>query len=286
MSRRAMILLAILFLAGAMVYLACAGGNGDDDDSSPAPTPPPGACADNTAPALNEMLLFPETSTVAATEFMEATPIYAFVGYSDAECNLRTGDIFMSLDGAEPQKARSLEEVPCSATAQDRQVGFDFMAVGVGEHQISAYVVDLCGAQSNTVSATFTLTPWEPDDDTADDDTIEPTLLEGEIGFTGDEDYASRPVHLYLFHEWLPHSLPVAWLEQTVPAEGFPFAYEWDMDDAGVEPGSYFLAAYLDAVDGDGPFNVAVDPVYSPYTVTEIVAGQTTTQNVTLVPPG
>ncbi len=291
MSRRWWQLLLAMILVGAFAYLACNSG-GDDDDAAPHVTPPPGSCTDNTAPVLSEVLTFTIHSTTPVTEFMETETIEAFVSYTDAECNVHDGQIFMGLDGAAPQKVTDIDSAaPCSAQAANRTVGFPFVDVGVGQHQLSVYVMDFCGAQSNTVSTTFTLTPYQADDDTADDDaadddTVSPTLLQGEVRYTGDDNLAGRPVTMFLFKQWLPHSLPVAVLKIDVPDGGFPFPYEWNMDEAQVEAGAYFLAAFLDAVDGDGYFNAAADPFYSPYLPTEITANETTTQNVTLVAPG
>ena len=160
--------------------------------------------------------------------------------------------------------------------------------MGEGDHQLSVYVEDLCGEAGNTVTVAFSLTPWVGgDDDTGDDDTtVEPTLLTGEIRYSGADDYTDRPMYLFLYTEWLPTSLvPAAIMHLNVPAEGFPFDYEWDLGEAAVDDGSYYLAAFMDVEDGDGFFNYEVDPVHSPYTITEVISGQTTNANVTLVDP-
>ena len=285
MSRRAMIWVVLLMLAAAMLYSACRGGDDDDDDAATTPTPPPDACEDNEAPVLGEIQLSPLGSTTAATEFMEGDPIQVYVGYRDADCNVSGGDVFYALDGSALQQIEAIHDAPCEAAPSDQAAGFAFLTVGVGEHELAVVITDQCAAESNQSTVSFTLTPFESDDDTADDDTVEPTLLTGEIRYSGTEDYADRPVKLMLFTEWLPESLPVGLLEVTVPEAGFPFAYEWNFDDDAIAAGTYYLTAYLDAVDGDGAFNPAADPVYSPYLPVEVVAAQTTTQNVTLVAP-
>jgi len=109
----------------------------------------------------------------------------------------------------------------------------------------------------------------------------------GEIGFYGEStDLAGRPVWILLFTEWLPGAaVPVAFVQQTVPEQGFPFDYEWDLDAAEVAPGDYFVFAFLDIADEDGVFNETIDAVHAPFQATTIIAGTATTQNLTLVEP-
>jgi len=286
-------LLLILLFVLCCVGLSC---NSDDDEEEgdlSTPTPPPGACENNQSPALTGLRLVVGGDVVGNGEsFMEASIVDVYLTYDDADCNVGGGAIHAALDDEEMTQYENVPiDAPCSAEAGDQVIGFQIAPVGVGGHQLSVRLVDYCGGTSEVQTVSFALTPWSDDDDDdndADDDTVEePTLLSGAIDYAGEDDLSGRPVYLFLYENWLPDVLvPAAWKKVDVPAEGFPFDYQWDMDAAYVVPGNYYLAAFADAVAGDGWLNAAVDPVHSPYLPTAIVEDQTTVANVTLVPPG
>ena len=299
MPRKIVIALTVLAILATLAWAGCFGKE-DDDESSIDYGEPPGGIAilldiltDNrnrTASELRKIFSLRGGS-------MEGSVAYAYLSYEDPDCNLGKGEFFVSIDGAAAESYGSIAGgAPCAADANDKEVGFAFSATGVGSHTIEVQVTDMCGAKSGSVSMNFTLTKYVAgedddddtiaDDDTADDDTVAPMLLIGDIETTGEEDLAGRTVTILLYTQWLPSELvPVAFHQETVPAERFPFAYEWDLDAAAVEPGYYYVAAFADAADGDGYFNTAVDPFHSPYLPQEFVEGETMTANLMLVAP-
>ncbi|NLH47362.1 MAG: hypothetical protein GX444_02040 [Myxococcales bacterium] len=284
-------LIALAVAGLALAFAACRESN--DDETTPAVEgTPPDACADNTAPSLDKAIFFVdgEASGASAT-FMESASVDIYLTFSDGECNLGGGRIEYAVDGGEADKQSIGTDAPCAAAAADQVLGFTFSGMGEGEHSLAITLVDRCGAGSAAATLTYTLTAYEPpaDDDSGDDDddTAAPMELAGEIRYYGETtDYTGRPVTLGLYTDWLPgEELPVAYVSYTVPETGFPFAYEWNLDDAAVAPGDYYVFGYLDAVDGDGVFVETVDPAAAPYYAVTVAAGLTTTWHVNLVAP-
>jgi len=281
------------------LYLASTCSEEDDEEQIAAEvTPPPGGCDENTAPVLTEGEWWVDgAATGAAATFAEGEAAQVYLGVRDDDCNMAGGTIAYLVDDEEiPQEIKIPSDLGCEAAADEQLVGFELFAFGVGGHRLSIRVTDRCGAESQALELTFTLTEYEPpvadddaaDDDATDDDDATATRLAGEIRYFGEPgDVTGRPVLLYLFAQWLPAgTLPAAALTVEVPAAGFPFAYAWDVGDTEAAPGDYYLFAFLDVQDDDGLFNAGLDPAHAPYATTAVLAGQTTTAHITLVPPG
>lgn len=292
MTRNLVSIALVVMLALVVTWSAC-NGRDDDEDQGGQNTPVPGACDDNTAPTLSEAWLYADSQAIASGgQVSELATIEVYLSYDDPDCNAAGGEIFATFDGATAESFGAAGNAPCAADAEDKALGFSFLPGALGAHTLSVKLVDRCGAASDEVTLSYEVIAWEPgDDDTADDDsdddTVEPTLLAGEIAYTGSDDLTGRPVYMILWRDWLPQ--PADWeasLMITVPETGFPFTYEWDLDEAEVAAGDYYLMAFADAVAGDGFFNAEVDPVHAPYLPTTIGEAQTTEANLTLVQPG
>mgnify|MGYP001162012362 CR=1 FL=1 len=291
MKRKMISWAVVSVLALALAWSAC-NGRDDDEDEGAQGTPAPGACDNNDAPTLAEAVLYADGEAVAAGgEVSELASIEVYLSYDDVQCNAGGGEIVATFDGQTSESFPAAGNAPCTAVADDRALGFSFLPGAQGALALSVKLVDRCGAESDAVELTYEVVAWAPDDDAADDDsdddTVEPTLLTGEITYSGESELIGRPVYLLLWRDWLPQ--PADW-EATyltaVPETGFPFTYEWDLDEAEVAAGDYYLMAFADAVAADGFFNAAVDPVHAPYLPTTIVAAQTNVANLTLVQPG
>jgi len=302
MTRRVLIVTVILAMAsGFSLFFACRGDKKSNDLSDSNATPPPGACDQNAIPELTDVKIDVDGELLGSgASFMEGVTYNLYLAYRDADCNIGGGEVYFRLDGGEQTtRAGAIPaEVPCSASAEDQAFAIPFGPSGDGDHHLLVYIADQCAAESAKFTFNFTLTPYVADDDTAadddttadddtavDDDTVGPTLLNGTISYAGSLNLQGRKVALQLWTDWLPTGIPVAWTGIAIPTEGLPFPYEWNLDEAGVAEGEYFLSAFADAVDGDGFFNPDNDPVYSPFRSISIVVGQTATANVWLVGP-
>ena len=295
MKRLWLVLVLVLLLVAAVVLI---GGRCDDDDDEivdEGGTVPPGACDQNTAPELAAAVWYLDSQFESgAATFAEYSPAQVYLAFDDAECNLGGGEIAYWVDDEDPTTKKIATDISCSGDAENQLLGFEVTASGEGAHTLSIQVFDRCETQSNVVELDFSLTAYQPptddDDDTAgDDDTAATTtMLSGEIDYVGDQtELADRPVYILLYTEWLPDTavVPAGFVQVLVPEDGFPFAYEWDLDAAEVAAGEYYVFSFLDLADEDGLFNVEVDPVDAPYVATTITEGEATTVNLTLVTP-
>jgi Papain family cysteine protease len=135
-------------------------------------------CSADTAPVLADLIL-PEGD--ALTEIDNLTINF---GYADLEANLRGGELFYAIDDEAFTRYEAPMRELVGTSNLDREDAFALTLPGPffgGEHTLTIYATDLCGAESNEVAATFTVaggppaddddaTPGDDDDTTADDD--------------------------------------------------------------------------------------------------------------------
>jgi hypothetical protein len=95
-----------------------------------------------------------------------------WVEYQDFNCDLAGGGLWVSIDGGPPERMPDAlaAELGCSNTQADAllkaTVVRDFAE---GVHSFDAYVTDLCGNASNTVTGLFKIEGQDADDDAGDD---------------------------------------------------------------------------------------------------------------------
>ena len=257
---------------------------------------PPGTCDANASPTLT-LIGFQVGTTVVQGEATasRSDSVTLLLAYEDKECNLGGGTLMVYINGGPATETAITGGLACpQETIEGSQLAYSMSLTSTGEMTVEAKVTDLCGAESNALSTILTVTEATGDDTTADDDTaIDDTSaadddtsdaprLAGEMRYYGDK--TATEVWILVYTHWMPTGLPLFGGAVTVPGDGFPFDYQ--LDATGVPAGSYFIAAYFDAVEGDGVYNPAIDPTHSPWYSVTLTPGQTTTYNITLVDPG
>ncbi|MCZ7586040.1 MAG: C1 family peptidase [Deltaproteobacteria bacterium] len=126
-------------------------------------------CARNVAPAISGLTLDNEADLADG-----AAPVIGF-DYADLNANLAGGELWYSYDG-EPERRYGTPLTECVDTLSDgKNIGgftLDAPASSAAEHTLTVWVRDLCGADSNDLSTTFSTgaSPVDDDDDASDDD--------------------------------------------------------------------------------------------------------------------
>jgi hypothetical protein len=296
MRRYAVVLM--LLLALTMIGALCSNSKDSGGGSGGEVNPPPGTCDSNTAPVLTAIgFLVGDAATEGDASAAMNDTIRLVAAFDDGQCNLGGGTLLVTVDGADtPDSVTVSGQIACPQDSlQESPISYAVMPASVGEMTFEVSLKDLCGEQSNSLSAILTVTETTADDtaddtsaddasdDTAgDDDTAAGTArLEGAVSYGGDK--TATIVNILFYTHWLPTELPVASVPLTVPETGFPFDYDEELTD--IAQGNYYLAAYFDAVEGDGWYNPTVDPTSSPWYTVAIADGQTTHYDITLVDP-
>lgn len=97
----------------------------------------------------------------------------------------------------------------------------------------------------------------EGDDDDDNDEVL--GTLSGTISYDG--DLTANYVVVGLIEQWPMTGPPKQFTEVEIPAAGFPFAYEIEINFVGM----YFLACYMDMDEMDGvSMNAELDPMHLP----------------------
>ena len=126
-------------------------------------------CGINVPPAVDTLVL--PGADVPLGEFDDLEIAF---NYFDFEANLAGGELWYSVDGAEPLRYSE----PLTGLVDTSSAALDALPTyilpgpfGPGEHNLTVFVRDLCGGQSNDLSAVFSVEGEIPgDDDEAGDD--------------------------------------------------------------------------------------------------------------------
>lgn len=139
-------------------------------------------CGNDQAPQIAAMVL--ADSSLAEDDDLEIS-----FTFTDADANLRGGELFFAIDDNEPERypepLRNLTGTASKQAANFRLAG----PFAPGEHTLSVTVADICGALSNELTASFTVAgEGSDDDDTADDDDAADDDVADDDQADGDDD--------------------------------------------------------------------------------------------------
>jgi len=175
--------------------------NGDDNDE----------CENNTPPEIDFVYINVDTNGDGWFSQLDDPPfnwecndtIYQVnFSYEDVDCNLPGGEAcsMLKIDNQIVVDWDCWGPLPdyleCSTEETGIWLGLEFEQQ-IGNHELSVYWVDVCGAESNQVDVFWTIT--DPDDDTGDDDTTpddDSTMDDDTTPFDDDKDVDS--------HNWVP----------------------------------------------------------------------------------
>ena len=135
--------------------------NPEDPDDPDDPFDPDRDCDGNAAPELISTVYvvngdqFQTPQTVASGD--EFAVMYE---YNDDDCNLPSGQFFLSLDGADFENLGTIpDEIGCSTASSGLIYGVTLTedSMAIGEHIVSSYWTDVCEAPSNQLDGSYTV---------------------------------------------------------------------------------------------------------------------------------
>jgi hypothetical protein len=140
-------------------------------------------CGENVEPTIAALALPNAETKLPADADLEVS-----FAYDDPTADLAGGELWYAVDGEAPVRydAPTRELVGTSSAGRDAVVYSLAGPFAPGEHELTVYVKDLCGAVSNELTATFVVEgePGDDDDNSAPDDDDD----DDNAAPTGDDD--------------------------------------------------------------------------------------------------
>ena len=142
-------------------------------------------CDANTAPSISALML-----TNGADELQPDEDLQITFAYQDVQANLAGAELWYFVDQETPQRYDT-PLVECVGTASEGKDPIIFALPGSsapGDHEMTVYVKDLCGLESNELTMDFTVAGGVADDDVADDDVSDDDLADDDLADDDDDD--------------------------------------------------------------------------------------------------
>ncbi len=147
-------------------------------------------CGDNLPPTISNLAFLNDTANLD-----EGDDLSFSFAYEDFEANLAGGELWYAIDNEEPARFETPVSELAGISSQGKEATFFTVHASfeAGEHTITIYVKDLCGASSDELTKTFTVgdVPADDDDDddsADDDDTVEDDDDEAPVDSDDDDD--------------------------------------------------------------------------------------------------
>jgi hypothetical protein len=142
-------------------------------------------CSDNQAPSIGNLQLASQSEAVSTDGSLPISFTWAAL-----EADLAGGELWSAIDGGAAQRYENAL-IELTGTSSDGKPATTYTLPGTtepGDHTLQVWVKDLCGAESNKLSVTFTVPGGTADDDTtpADDDASDDDSSPGGDSSSGD----------------------------------------------------------------------------------------------------
>lgn len=141
---------AVIVLCAAFIFFHCDTPEKDDDSSGNCPS-------GNQAPMISDVHLAIDGETVYDGMTIEPDQdLYFYLDYSDTDCNLLGGEIFLNWAGQGfVNIAQLFDDFGCEGEYPEQQLGFFKTPSVSGQIEYQIKITDSCGAQSNAISGSF-----------------------------------------------------------------------------------------------------------------------------------
>ncbi len=152
----------------------------------------PQPCAGNTAPEIVGTHYFIETVELSTpVEVEPGVELSVWFEYADNQCNLPGGELYVDAGGGWENLGTNPFFLGCSTDESGLYWGFYFDLAGAapGDYEFEAYFTDICGAESNHETGSFTVLGGSDDD--ADDDSVDDDSDDDGSDDDSDDDDAS-----------------------------------------------------------------------------------------------